>query len=137
MNKKLFWLVLIVVVVTLPGCGLNFHTYEDGQAIVITDGAACWQYPGGWDASNVEAPLGQSNNGYIEAGTAAVIRLDYDGVFGPSINDSVRAEVERVYVFVPGSDLVPVTDPHHFGQTETRLNVICWVEKAFIKEAGE
>lgn len=56
---------------------------KDGDIVVTTKEAYCWQYPGGKKAGRIEAPLGQRLINNIPEGTTLVVEEENE-LFGPN-----------------------------------------------------
>lgn len=57
---------------------------KSGDSGTIVKATNCWQYPGGKNATRIEAPLGQIDNGSIRQGAQVTIEAQENDPFGPT-----------------------------------------------------
>ncbi len=98
-TKRIF-LATVALGVGLTGC--REVRVKSGNVGTIVNPTNCWQYPGGKDASRIEAPLGQVNNGLIGQGAEVTIEAQENDPFGPTSHLGMYLRIR-----VNGEDINP------------------------------
>jgi hypothetical protein len=84
---------------------------KNGANLIVKNAADCMTYPGGENASEIEAPLGQINKGIIIPGTEVTLKTPENDPLGPVVfgptGSYVRAEVPKSG-FASNNPWVPV-----------------------------